>query len=101
MRRLKTFDWRRTRQIVVTVDPSRFSSAQEAYEHVSNNRLIAGLIRNIERGKKLKNKDGSWAYIKSGYVMEDGKRKWQPGTEPLKISGWCWFLEWHKNGFPH
>lgn len=68
---LASFDWQRTRQIVLTVDPSKFKNGREAWEYVNTHKVIAGLMRNFRR-----------AY-------------------GINISKWKWFLEWHRSGFPH
>ncbi|MDB9822857.1 hypothetical protein OAC89_04075 [Deltaproteobacteria bacterium] len=85
MEELRGFDWRRTRQIVLTVNPLEFSDGQEAHQGISKHRTIAGLIRNIQRGKKIKNKSGQWIWL----------------YKPVKIRKWKWFLEWYRNGYPH
>lgn len=85
MDELAGFDWRRTRFITLTVNPSLFSSGKQAHEWINTHKAIPGLIRNIGRGKREKHKDGLWI--------------WK--YRPQKITKWKWFLEWHKNGFPH
>ena len=82
---LNGFDWRRTREIVLTIDPSEFSSGREAHEHISSHKGIPGLIRNLKRGLKERNKSGVWV--------------WK--YKPIKITKWKWFLEWHESGYPH
>jgi hypothetical protein len=83
---LKKFDWTLTRHTILTVDPSQFVNGRDAWEHINHHKIIPGLIRNLERGKKqLDQKSGKW--------------KW--AYQPIKIKNWKWFLEWHKNGFPH
>ena len=81
---LRDFDWKRTRQIVLTVDPGQFQDGEEAYNYVKDNKLLSQFIRNLERGKKSK----------------IGK-KWVQKYRPVKIMKYMWFLEWHKNEFPH
>ena len=81
---LRDFDWKRTREIVLTVDPERFKDGEEVYNYVKDNKLIVGFIRNLKRGKKVKiGKEWVWEY------------------KPVRITKYMWFLEWHKNGFPH
>ncbi|MBA7628218.1 hypothetical protein ES703_35694 [subsurface metagenome] len=83
-RDLREFDWKKTREIVVTIDPGRFKNGKEAYAYVMEHKLIPGLIRNIKRGKHVKiGKDWIWKY------------------KPVEICKYITFLEWHKNGFPH
>jgi hypothetical protein len=70
--RLKTFDWRFTRHLVVTCDPGRFNGEGElAYTEIMFKRGRGYLIKNLER------------------------------TEGITIVDWISFLEWHENGFPH
>jgi len=78
-------NWEHVRNVVVTVDPEKYTG-KEAWEQVNSHRAIAGLIRNIERGKKVKNEITG---------------KWEVLFEPKKIKTWMWFLEWHENGRPH
>lgn len=86
MEQLRGFDWQKTRQIVLTVNPLHFKDGQEAYEHITSKKLIHNLIRNIERGKKVQNpKTLKWDYL----------------YKPIKIYQYKWFLEWYENGFPH
>jgi len=68
---LHKFDWKKTRQIVLTIDRKLFKDGREAWEQVNAHKKIAGLIRNFKR-----------AY-------------------GIKITKWKWFLEWHHGGFPH
>ena len=83
---LKKFDWQLTRHVVFTVDPSQFKDGRGAWEYINRHKIIPGLIRNLERGKK---------------GFDPDTRKWQPIYDPIKITNWKWFLEWHKNGYAH
>lgn len=86
MEKLRAFDWRRTREIVVTCDPKQFKDGKEAYEYVQEHKEIAGLIRNLRRGCKEQDpKTGEW------------RQKFKANL----ITKWMWFMEWHKSGFPH
>jgi len=78
------FDWKRTREIVLTIDPALFKSGQKAFEYVKEHKLLAHFVRNLQRGKKIK----------------AGKR-WVTKYRPVSISKWIWFLEWHSDGRPH
>lgn len=78
------YNWRSTRHVILTVDPSLFSSPVEAFNEIREKRLVAQFIRRLRRG--VKEKQGS---------------KWVQKIQPLEILRWAWFLEWHKNGFPH
>jgi len=83
-RDLVEFDWKRTREIVLTVDPGKFENGKEAYDYIRDHKLIPGFLRNIQRGKRVKaGKNWIWKY------------------RPVQITKWMTFLEWHKNGFPH
>ena len=83
-RDLREFDWKRTREAVLTTDPGRFKNGKEAYDYVMEHKLIPGFIRNLSRGKRIKaGKDWIWKY------------------SPVEITKYMTFLEWHKNGFPH
>ncbi|MBA7528655.1 hypothetical protein ES705_20843 [subsurface metagenome] len=82
--KLREFDPSRTREIVLTINPGLFENGKEAYDHVMEHKLLPGLIRNIERGKKIK--------VGKGWVWK---------YPPVKINKYMSFLEWHKNGLPH
>lgn len=83
---LRAFDWKRVREVVLTVDPKKFKDGREAFEYVTRNKLIAGLVRNLTRGMKERDKvTGEWLVC------------W----DPVNVIKWKWFLEWHKDGFPH
>ena len=69
--RLREFDWRSTRHVILTVDPKQFKNGQEAHENVTSHKMIAQLLHNLKRTK--------------GVLVRD----------------WVWCLEWHRNGFPH
>jgi hypothetical protein len=64
-------DWRSTRFITLTVDPSLFDSAQDAWEYLTKNKKIAQLIHNLKR------------------------------TQGISVRDYVWILEFHRNGFPH
>jgi len=81
---MRTFDWKRTREITLTIDPGQFKDGKEAYDYVRKNKLIPRLMRNIQRGKKIRT-GKYWVYEYS----------------PVVIIKWLTFCEWHKNGFPH
>jgi len=81
---LKTFNCRTTRMVTYTVDPSKFKNGKEAYDHITEHRLVAQSIKNMKRGKKKK----------------IGK-KWVTVFESIEVNQWRAYLEWHENGFPH
>ncbi|GAI70908.1 unnamed protein product, partial [marine sediment metagenome] len=81
---LREFDWKNTREIVLTINPSLFKDGKEAYDYVMEHKLIPGFIRNLQRGLHVKvGKDWVWKY------------------KPVEITRYKTFLEWHKSGFPH
>ncbi|MBW2066904.1 MAG: hypothetical protein JRJ03_18495 [Deltaproteobacteria bacterium] len=51
---LASFDWRRTREVVVGIDRELFDDGQAAWRYVMDHKLIPGFIRNLKRGKKEK-----------------------------------------------
>ncbi|PKN64726.1 MAG: hypothetical protein CVU57_12970 [Deltaproteobacteria bacterium HGW-Deltaproteobacteria-15] len=83
---MKDWDWKRVRHVTLSFDPGEFKNGREAWEHANDHKSIAGLVRNIERGKKVWDKE---------------KKKWVVLYPPLKVRDWKWFLEWHQNDFPH
>lgn len=78
------FDWQKTRQVVLTINPELFPSPVEALEYIREKHAVGEFIRRLRHGVKTK----------SG-------RRWVWKYEPVKISRWAWFMEFHKNGFPH
>ena len=64
-------EWQRVRTLTLTIDPSQWSSGQEAFEHIRDHKALSQMIKNLKRG--------------------DGYR----------ITDYLWVLEWHTNGFPH
>ncbi|MBA7633874.1 hypothetical protein ES703_41445 [subsurface metagenome] len=82
--KLLKFDWKKTRHVILTYDRKAFKDAQEAWEHTQDRKLVANFIRNLRRGKKIKK----------------GK-KWVWKFPPVMISKYRYFLEWHKDGWPH
>jgi hypothetical protein len=64
-------DWKRVRQVVLTVDREVFKSGQEALESMKNTKAIPNMIWNLKRVKGL------------------------------GVIDWLWVLEWHGDGFPH
>ena len=81
---LREFDWKRTRQVVLTIDPGQFKDGKEAYDYVMEHKVIPGFARNLRRGKHVKvGKHWVWKY------------------KPVEIIKYMTFLEWHRNGFPH
>ncbi|MCD4717447.1 MAG: hypothetical protein K8R45_12010 [Desulfobacterales bacterium] len=70
----------------MTLDRKKIETGALAWQYVNDHKLIPGFIRNLQRGKKVFNKKtGTWEVL----------------YPPIKISNWMWFLEWHKDGYPH
>lgn len=82
--RLLQLDWKKTRHVVLTFSRDTFKDGEETYEYTQDRKLIPGFIRNLKRGLRIKK----------------GK-KWVWKFPPVKISKYRYFLEWHKDGFPH
>lgn len=78
------FDWRFTRQVVLTIDPANFLSPVEALTHIRQKRSVGEFVRRLRHG-----------------VREKIGKEWRWKYKPIKIVRWAWFLEWHSNGFPH
>ena len=57
--KLREFDPKRTRQIVLTVDPKKFETGALAWQYINDHKLIPGFIRNLQRGKKAFNEKWS------------------------------------------
>jgi len=69
--RLKNMNWESVRQIVLTLDPKKFDSPQQAHEYIASHKVIPQLIHNLKR------------------------------TAGVTVKDWLWCMEWHNNGFPH
>jgi hypothetical protein len=69
--KLQRMNYKSTRQVVLTVNPELFNDGNSAHKKITSKRLIASLIRDLER------------------------------TQNVKVKDWQWVLEWHRNGFPH
>ena len=84
IKKLLEFDHTRTRQIILTFSRDGFKDGQDAWEYTQDHSLVTNFIRNLRRGLKVK-KGKTWA--------------WK--FPPVMISKYRYFLEWHKDGFPH
>jgi len=70
--KLSKFDFRKTRQVVLTCDPKKFPEGpQYAFELLKEKGSVHQFMHNLKR------------------------------TYKIKFSNWLWVLEWHENGFPH
>ena len=81
---LSKFDWRRTRELVLTCDREAFKDGEEAFTYAQEHQVVRQFIRNLIRGCK-----------------EKIGKKWEWKYRPVKITNWRWFVEWHKDGFSH
>lgn len=68
---LFSMDWRRVREVMLSVDRNQFKDGQEAFEFLTDSKRVRDLIKNLKRTAKCK---------------------------ILKVLK---FLEWHRDGFPH
>ena len=70
--KLAKFDYRKTRQVVLTCDPSKFPEGPEkAFEYLKKKSAVSQFMHNLKR------------------------------THKIDFSNWLWVMEWHENGFPH
>lgn len=69
--RIKHWDWRYVRQVVLTVDHKLYESPEHALMTINGKRHIAGLVRNLKR------------------------------TKDIKAIDWQWVIEWYESGYPH
>lgn len=84
IKKLEQFRWPKTRQVVLTFSRDSFEDGQAAWKYTKDHSLVSRFIRNLKRGLR----------VRSG-------KKWIWKFKPVKIKRWRWFLEWHKDGFPH
>lgn len=84
VKKLLEFDYRKTRHVILTYDRKAYKDGQEAWEYAQDHKLVVNFIRNLKRGKKIKN----------------GK-KWVWKFKPVNIKQYRYFLEWHRDGWPH
>lgn len=68
---LKRMDWKRVREITLTVDRSKFDGPEEAYKWAGAHRALSNFIYNLKR-----------AY-------------------GIGVISWVWIMEFHKDGFSH
>ncbi len=70
--RLRTFNWRAVRHVVLSTNPYSFENdPSRAWEEITFQRGVGNLLKNLER------------------------------TEGIGIMDWVAFVEWYENGFPH
>jgi hypothetical protein len=81
---LGQFDYSRIRHVMLSTDPEKFDNPREMYEYFRDHRQIAGLVKNLKRGKKKKvGKKWVWLY------------------KPINITNYRYYLEWYRNGCFH
>jgi len=68
---MRRMNWRRVREVMLTVDRSLYRDGEEAYFDIGEKRGVGNLLKNLQR------------------------------TEGVKIVDWVSVLEWHEDGFPH
>lgn len=78
------FDWQFTRQVVLTVNPDLFECPADSLIYIREHHSVGEFIRRLRRGVK----------IKSGC-------RWVYKYQPVNVVRWAWFMEFHRNGFPH
>ena len=69
--RIKDWNWKFVRQLILTVDPNLYPDPESALKAISNEKHIANAMRNLER------------------------------TLGIIILDYAWILEWHRNQYPH
>jgi len=82
--RIKEFDFRKTRHIILTTDRHKFYNNLIALEEITGEKCLHAFLRKLERGKKKKiGKEWIWEF------------------EPVKISKALAVLEFYEDGYPH
>jgi hypothetical protein len=74
LEKYRSWDWRRVRSFVLTIDRALYSSPLEAYLRIQRDKELAEFLKRLKR--KLR-------------------------KEGLDILDSFWVMEWHKDGFPH
>lgn len=69
--RIKDWDYRYVRQIILSVDREKYASPLQALQTITRKKHISNLMRDLKR------------------------------TRGIEIQDWAWILEWHRDGFPH
>jgi len=71
MDRMKTFDWRQVRHLVLSLDPGKFGNGEDGFETVVRKRGIGEMVRNLSR------------------------------VEGIELIDWVAVIEWYSSGYPH
>lgn len=71
-KRMKTFNYKTTMHITLTIDPEKYPDPREIYEEIREKRSIANAIRNMQ-------------------LLKEG----------IAIDQYLWVLEFHGNEYPH
>jgi len=82
--KLRQFDWQKARHVILTFSRDGFKDGQDAWNHTQKHKLVARFIRNLKKG----------LHVKKG-------KKWVWKFKPIKIKQYRYFVEWHKDGWPH
>jgi len=81
---INSYRWPFTREIVLTTDPSLFTSPQEALNYVKEHKLISNFMRDIQRGRtSTRGAEGDDLFT------------------PITILKWRYHLEFTRKGWPH
>lgn len=81
---INLFDYRRTRQVILSPDRKKFSSALEALEAITEQKSISAFVRKIRKGRKIKNGN-----------------QWEYKYDPVSITRVMSVLEFYEDGYPH
>lgn len=82
--RIREFDYRKTRHVILTTDRNKFHNNLVALEAITGGKCLYAFLRKLERGKKKKvGKHWIWEF------------------EPIKISNALAVLEFYEDGYPH
>lgn len=82
--RIRKFNFRKTRHVILTTDRQKFHSNLVALEAITGGKCLYAFLRKLERGKKQK--------VGNQWVWEH---------EPVKIMNALAVLEFYEDGYPH
>lgn len=81
---IQTFDFRKTRHVILTTDRGKFTDCLDALRTITEKKSLSAFIRKLRNGKKTK-VGGQWVWL----------------YEPIKIKQALAVLEFYEDGFPH
>jgi hypothetical protein len=81
---IQTFDFRKTRHVILTTDRGKFIDCLDALRTITEKKSLSAFIRKLRNGKKTK-VGGQWVWL----------------YEPIKIKQALAVLEFYEDGFPH